>query len=101
MCQSFFATFECELLDRRRFASQAEARMACFGFIEGWYNPVRLHSALGYRSPMAFEAAKATSIIDEPAVFYSPRARRQRQEQRSRSDRAHRCDLSAHARRRG
>jgi putative transposase len=74
MCQSFFATFECELLDRRRFASQAEARMACSGFIEGWYNPVRLHSALGYRSPMAFEAAKATSIIDEPAVFYSPRA---------------------------
>jgi transposase InsO family protein len=46
---------ECELLDRRRFASQAEARMACFSFIEGWYNPVRLHSALGYRSPMAYE----------------------------------------------
>jgi len=57
MCESFFATLECELLDRRRFASQAEARMACFSFIEGWYNPVRLHSALGYRSPMAFEAA--------------------------------------------
>jgi putative transposase len=56
MCESFFATFECELLDRRRFA-QAEARMACFSFIEGWYNPVRLHSVLGYRSPMAFEAA--------------------------------------------
>jgi hypothetical protein len=30
--------------------------MACFSFIEGWYNPVRLHSALGYRSPMAHEA---------------------------------------------
>ncbi len=57
MCESFFATFECELLDRRRFASQAEARMACFSFIEGWYNPVRLHSALGYRSPMTYEAA--------------------------------------------
>ena len=57
MCESFFATLECELLDRRRFASQAEARMACFSFIEGWYNPVRLHSALGYRSPMAYEAA--------------------------------------------
>lgn len=56
MCESFFATLECELLDRRRFASQAEARMACFAFIEGWYNPVRLHSALGYRSPMAYEA---------------------------------------------
>lgn len=56
MCESFFATLECELLDRRRFASQAEARMACFSFIEGWYNPARLHSALGYRSPMAYEA---------------------------------------------
>ena len=56
MCESFFATLECELLDRRRFASQAEAKMACFSFIEGWYNPVRLHSSLGYRSPMAYEA---------------------------------------------
>ena len=49
MCESFFATLECELLDRRRFMSQAEARMACFCFIEGWCNPVRLHSALGYQ----------------------------------------------------
>jgi putative transposase len=55
MCESFFATLECELLDRRRFASQAEARIACFSFIEGFYNPVRLHSALGYRSPIVYE----------------------------------------------
>ena len=55
MCESFFATLECELLDRRRFASQAEARIACFSFIEGFYNPVRLHSALGYRSPISYE----------------------------------------------
>jgi len=57
MCESFFATLECELLERRRFASQAEAKIACFSFIEGWYNPARLHSALGYRSPMAYEHA--------------------------------------------
>ena len=50
------ATLEAELLSRRRFASQAEACMACFSYIEGWYNPVRLHSGLGYRSPMAYEA---------------------------------------------
>jgi putative transposase len=56
MCESFFATLECELLDRRRFASRAEARIACFSFIEGFYNPVRLHSALGYRSPITYEA---------------------------------------------
>ena len=53
---SFSATLECELLDRRRFASQAEARMACFSFIEGWCNPARLHSSLGCRSPLACEA---------------------------------------------
>ena len=36
MCESFFATLECELLARRQFASQAEARMAVFSYIEGW-----------------------------------------------------------------
>ena len=65
MCESFFATLECELLERRRFASQAEARMACFSFVEGWYNPVRLHSSLGYRSPMAYEAAVAATEVAE------------------------------------
>ena len=35
MCRSFFATLACELLDRRRFRSQADARMPCFSFIEG------------------------------------------------------------------
>jgi transposase InsO family protein len=53
-----------ELLERRRFVSQAEAKMACFSFIEGWYNPVRLHSALGYRSPMAYEAMMETAIAE-------------------------------------
>ena len=56
MAECFFSTLEAELLSRRRFASQAEARMACFSSIEGWYNPVRLHSGLGYCSPMAYEA---------------------------------------------
>ncbi len=50
MAESFFSTLEGELLQRRRFTSQAEASMACFSFIEAWYNPLRLHSALGYRS---------------------------------------------------
>jgi putative transposase len=60
MCESFFATLECELLERRRFASQAEARVACFSYIEGWYNPARLHSALGYRSPIRYEEEMLT-----------------------------------------
>jgi len=64
MAESFFSTLEAELLSRRRFASQAEARMACFSYIEGWCNPVRLHSGLGYRSPMAYEASMQTAEAD-------------------------------------
>jgi putative transposase len=55
MAESFFATLEREVLNRRRFKSQAEARMAIFEWIEGWYNPHRRHSGLGYRSPVNFE----------------------------------------------
>jgi hypothetical protein len=54
-CESFFATLECELLDRRRFPTQAEARMAVFDFIEGWYNPRRRHSGLDYQLPIRCE----------------------------------------------
>jgi putative transposase len=57
MAESFFATLERELLNRRRFKSQAEAKMAVFEYIEGWYNLHRRHSALGYRSPVNFERA--------------------------------------------
>ena len=59
MCESFFATLECELLDRVRFRTQSEARIAIFDFIEGFYNPRRRHSALGYLSPIEFERAQA------------------------------------------
>ena len=55
MAESFFATLECELLDRRRFRSQAEAKLAVFAWIEGWYNPRRRHSALGRVSPLTYE----------------------------------------------
>jgi hypothetical protein len=48
MCESFFATLECELLARRRFTSRAEARMAVFSYIEGWYNPARRHFGIRY-----------------------------------------------------
>jgi putative transposase len=62
MCESFFATLECELLDRRKFQTKAEARMAIFEFIEGWYNPARRHSALGYQSPIAYERRQAEQL---------------------------------------
>ena len=62
MCESFFATLECELLDRRKFKTKAEARVACFEFIEGWYNPSRRHSALGYKSPINYERTAAEGL---------------------------------------
>ena len=55
LCESFFATLECELLDRCRFRTQADARMGVFQYIEGWYNPHRRHSRLSYLSPVEFE----------------------------------------------
>ena len=61
MCESFFATLECELLDRRRFKNHIEARMAIFEFIEGWYNPHRRHSALDYLSPNNYERSQLTA----------------------------------------
>jgi putative transposase len=62
LCESFFATLECELLDRRRFRTQAEARMAVFEFLEGFYNPQRRHSALGYLSPINYERRMDVAI---------------------------------------
>jgi len=59
MCESFFATLECELLDRSCFKTHREAELAIFDYIEGWYNPHRRHSAIGYLSPAAFEREAA------------------------------------------
>ncbi len=68
MCESFFATLECELLDRQRFHTPTEARLAVFDFIEGWYNPQRRHSALGYLSPLAYERAAAANGVGRRGV---------------------------------
>jgi putative transposase len=56
MCESFFATLECELIARRRFKAPTEAQLAVFKFIEGWYNPRRRHSSIGYVSPAVYES---------------------------------------------
>ena len=71
MCESFFATLECELLDRRRFKTQAEARMAVFDFIEGFYNPRRRHSSLGYLSPIEYERG-SMQMLSIPAHTILP-----------------------------
>ncbi len=62
LAESFFATLECELLDRRRFRTQIEARLAVFEYLEGWYNPHRRHSALGYLSPVSYERSRAAAV---------------------------------------
>jgi putative transposase len=67
MCESFFATLECELLNRQNCKTQVEARMAVFDFIEGWYNPHRRHSALDYLSPINYERSHSAK-----ADFRSP-----------------------------
>jgi putative transposase len=59
MCESFFATLECELIDRVTFRNHDQARAAIFEFIEGFYNTQRRHSALGYHSPVQFEKRQA------------------------------------------
>jgi putative transposase len=61
-CESFFATLECELLDRHSFRTREVAYQSVFEFIEGWYNPHRRHSAIGYQSPLNFERAQALSV---------------------------------------
>ena len=55
MAESFFASLECELIDRRSWKNKTEARLAVFTWIESWYNPKRRHSGLGYLSPNNFE----------------------------------------------
>jgi putative transposase len=58
--ESFFATLECELLDRSRFATRTQARTAVFDYVEGFYNPRRRHSTLGYLSPAEYERRHTT-----------------------------------------
>ena len=60
MCESFFATLECELIDRKRFVNHTEAKREIFSFIEGWYNPYRRHSSLGQQSPIHYEQRSQT-----------------------------------------
>ena len=57
IADSFFATLECELLERRSFQIQAEARVAIFEFLAAWHKTRRRHSALGYLSPNDYERA--------------------------------------------
>jgi putative transposase len=63
MCESFFATLECELIDRSTFRNHQQAHDAIFDFIEGFYNTHRRHSALGYHSPVQFEKRQTALAV--------------------------------------
>lgn len=53
--ESFFSRFKAELLEGGMFEDLEQARSEIFSYIEGYYNRVRLHSSLGYKSPLEFE----------------------------------------------
>jgi len=55
VAESFFAKLEKDLLRRTSFPTQQDARSAVFDYIETFYNPIRLHSTLGYVSPVEYE----------------------------------------------
>lgn len=63
MCESFFATVECEVLHRHRFRTRREAQGVLFAFIDGWYNLFRRHSSLGYLSPAEFERRQRSTQL--------------------------------------
>ena len=67
LCESFFATLECELLQQVTLGTPDQARSAVFDFIEGWYNPTRRHSSLDYRSPIEFEQQTHHPPTGEPS----------------------------------
>lgn len=53
--ESLFSRIKAELLDGGMFYDIAEARLECFDYIECYYNPIRKHSSIGYKSPLQFE----------------------------------------------
>ena len=68
--ESLFSRYKAELLEGGAFNSTDEARMETFQYIDGYYNPIRRHSSLGYLSPLAFETGHRQRT-ENRAVFSS------------------------------
>jgi putative transposase len=69
LVESFNATLQCELIDRRAWKTKAEARREVFYWIEAVYNRTRRHSALGYLSPVEYEATLSmTPTTSDPST---------------------------------
>jgi transposase InsO family protein len=75
MMESFFSSLEAEVLDRYRFQTREEARREIFTWIEGWYNPHRRHSGLGYVSPREFERRASQKRARRPDAALLPHPR--------------------------
>jgi transposase InsO family protein len=56
VAESFFASLKTELIDRQTWASRTQARRAVFDYVEVFFNRKRLHSSLGFLSPVEYEA---------------------------------------------
>ena len=72
MAESFFASLECELIDRRVWQTKTQARLDIFTWIEGWYNPRRRHSGIGQMSPNNFERRLAEQQKENPPITPAP-----------------------------
>lgn len=70
--ESFFSRFKAELVEDGIFESVEDARSEVFSYIEGYYNRIRLHSGLGYKSPLEFE--KELKIKQRSESFVSRNA---------------------------
>ena len=68
--ESFFAALKNEMYHHQRFATRARARFAVADYIEVFYNRIRLHSTLGYRTPTEalteYQTATPSSMINNP-----------------------------------
>jgi len=60
--ESFFGTLKCEFIHDRRYCTRAEARQDIFEYIEVFYNRQRLHSSLGYLSPVEYEQLRQVCL---------------------------------------
>ncbi len=68
VAESFFATLQTEVLDRRSWPSRDELGQAVFAYIEAFYNPRRRHSTLGYLSPADYESQHLAGQLGQPAA---------------------------------
>jgi putative transposase len=66
VCETFHASLKKERIYRQSWPTRAAARAAIFEYIEGWYNPRRRHSTLGYLSPSEFE--RQHTELAQPAL---------------------------------